>query len=248
MTITFLGTNGWFDTETGVTPCILIDSELAYIVLDAGNGIYKLDRYITDTKKPIFLFISHLHLDHISGLHILNKFSFPQGMTIYVPKGLGNSLRTILNEPYTLSLEKLKTKTTMMELSEGKHTIPCLVTCIPLFHSPQNFGYRFTIEGKIIAYSGDTGICDNSMKFAKNADLLIHECSFEPGYPKSAWGHSTPEEAAQLAHDVQVKQLVLTHFDPQFYPTIEKRKEAQKVAQSIFPESHAVVDDETISL
>jgi len=60
--IFFLGTNGWFNTETGVTPCILIDSKEAYIVLDAGGGIYKLNQHITDTKKPIYLFISHLHI------------------------------------------------------------------------------------------------------------------------------------------------------------------------------------------
>jgi len=38
MKIHFLGTNGWFDSETGGTPCTLIDSEEAYIVLDAGSG------------------------------------------------------------------------------------------------------------------------------------------------------------------------------------------------------------------
>lgn len=249
MTITFLGTNGWFDTETGATPCILIDSEPAYIILDAGNGIYKLDRYITDTKKHIFLFISHFHLDHISGLHILNKFSFPQGMTICVPKGLGNSLKTIMNEPYTISLEKLKTKTTMMELSEGKHTTPCLVICIPLFHSSANFGYRFILEGKTIAYSGDCGVNEKSMELAKNVDVLIHESSFEPGHiSHSGWGHANPEHAAQLAKDAHVGRLLLTHFDACFYPTLEKRKEAQKVAQAIFSKSHTVVDDEMITL
>ncbi len=36
-----------------------------YIVFDAGDGIYKLNKYVKDDKKPIFLFLSHLHLDHI---------------------------------------------------------------------------------------------------------------------------------------------------------------------------------------
>lgn len=248
MKITFLGTNGWFDTQTGVTPCIFIDSLSAYIILDAGNGIYKLDRYITDTKKPIFLFISHLHLDHIFGLHILNKFSFPQGMTICVPKGLGSPLKTIMSEPYTVSPEKLHTKTTIIEVSEGEHTTPCPVTCIPLFHSSLNFGYRFTIDKKIIAYSGDTGICEKSIDLAKDADVLIHECSFEPGHSKSAWGHATPEDAAKLAKDAHVRKLLLTHFDARIYSTIEKRKDAEKVARAIFPESQAVMDDESIFL
>jgi ribonuclease Z len=246
--IIFLGTNGWFDTYTGETPCILIDSDCAYIILDAGNGIHKLDRYITDTKKPIFLFLSHLHLDHISGLHILNKFRFSQGMTICVPKGLGSPLKAFMREPYTVSLENLHTKVAMLELSEGEHTIPYPVTCIPLFHSSLNFGYRFTIDKKIIAYSGDTGICEKSFDFAKDADVLIHECSFEPGHQKSPWGHSTPEEAAQLAKDAHVHTLLLTHFDARIYSTIEQRKDAEKVAQKIFSNSTAMRDDQTIVL
>ena len=77
MKITFLGTNGWYPTATGDTPCILIETKEHYIVLDAGNGIYKLDRYITE-NKPISLFISHFHIDHTSGLHTLAQFHFSQ--------------------------------------------------------------------------------------------------------------------------------------------------------------------------
>ena len=64
--IIFLGTNGWYDTDTGNTICILIDSPLFTIILDAGNGIAKLDRY-ADFNKPAYLFLSHFHLDHIAG-------------------------------------------------------------------------------------------------------------------------------------------------------------------------------------
>jgi len=49
--IHFLGTNGWYDTDTGNTICILIDTEEYGIILDAGNGIYKLDT-LTSLNKP----------------------------------------------------------------------------------------------------------------------------------------------------------------------------------------------------
>jgi len=247
--IFFLGTNGWFDTETGVTPCILIDSKEAYIVLDAGGGIYKLNQHITDTKKPIYLFISHLHIDHIWGLHILQKFRFPQGMTTVVPESLGNSLKTFMNTPFTVSIDKLNTKTMMMELSEGNHTHPCLVSCFHLFHSSLDFGYRFNLEGKIISYSGDCGVNEKSMELAKNADILIHESSLEPGHiSHSGWGHSNPEHAAQLAKDAGVGRLLLTHFDARIYTTLEMRKDAEKVAQEIFPNTKTMVDDDFVEI
>ena len=46
MKVTFLGTNGWYASDTGNTVSILIETENFYIILDAGDGIYKIDTYI----------------------------------------------------------------------------------------------------------------------------------------------------------------------------------------------------------
>ena len=91
--VIFLGTNGWYDTKTGNTICTLIETEDYFIILDAGNGLHKIDQYITSTsKKPIYLFLSHFHLDHIVGLHILSKFNFSQGIRTYGQMGTKNIL------------------------------------------------------------------------------------------------------------------------------------------------------------
>ena len=75
MQVIFLGTNGWYDSPTGNTICTLINSDKYHIILDAGNCLYKADRYIKD-DLPVFLFLSHFHLDHIEGLHVLSTFCF----------------------------------------------------------------------------------------------------------------------------------------------------------------------------
>ena len=62
MKIHFLGTNGWYSNAGSNMTCALVDTKDHYIVLDAGDGIHKLDKYIKE-DKPIYLFISHLHLD-----------------------------------------------------------------------------------------------------------------------------------------------------------------------------------------
>ncbi|MFZ0674172.1 MBL fold metallo-hydrolase, partial [Methanoregula sp.] len=79
MQVTFLGTNGWYDSTTGNTVSALITARDYDIILDAGNGIAKADRYISQ-DKPVFLFISHFHLDHTEGLHTLVKFRFRKGL------------------------------------------------------------------------------------------------------------------------------------------------------------------------
>ena len=104
MKIKFLGTNGWYDTSTGNTLCTLLESDKYHVVLDAGNGFYKLDRYI-GKEQPVFLLLSHFHLDHILGLHTLVKFSFHKGLRIFGPEGLRDILGIILNEPFS-SLSK----------------------------------------------------------------------------------------------------------------------------------------------
>lgn len=252
MKIIFLGTNGWYTSPIGNTTCILIDSESHYIVFDAGNGLYKLDGYITE-DKPITLFVSHFHLDHVSGFHTLAKFKFPQGIDIYVTQSRKKDFETLVNAPYTVGIDsnsgvQLNTRLRLHELSEGKHDVGFPVEVIRLQHAFEDHGYRVALEGKTIAYSGDTGICPNSKVLAQDADLLIHECSFTKIPDGYTWGHTDPELTATLAKDSNVKRLILTHFDPTQYPTLDKRKEAEKEAQKIFPSTQAATDDMIVEL
>jgi len=61
MRIIFLGTNGWYSTDTGNTVCTFIETKTHYIILDAGDGFHKIDQYIDD-EKPIILFLSFFPL------------------------------------------------------------------------------------------------------------------------------------------------------------------------------------------
>jgi len=239
ITVRFLGTNGWYDTSTGNTICILIETPKEYVVLDAGNGIYKLDQYIGRTMnneprtKPIHLFLSHFHLDHIEGLHILAKFRFKQGMTIYVQKGGKRLLMQIVKQPFTMAFKDLKTKVTIKEFNYSKSP-KFLEQALKLKHISPCYGFRFNFEGKVISYVPDTGLCQNAYRLAQGADLLIAECAFKAGQNSNKWPHLNPETAAQLAKKARVKKLVLVHFDAEVYKTTRERKEAGKQARKVF--------------
>lgn len=241
MKIYFLGTNGWYTTSTGNTPCILIDSREEYVIFDAGNGFYKIDQYIKE-DKPISLFISHFHLDHVSGLHMLSKFNFTQPINIYMAKGRKKDFETLFNAPYTSNDVNIR----VHELEEGQNNVGFPVEVIKMKHAHEDHGFRVTLEEKIIAYSGDTGICDNSKILAQNADILIHECS----HPQVTdnWGHVDPVLAATLAKEANVKKLILTHFDASRYTDLEKRKWAEDEASKIFPNTIAADDSLVIEL
>lgn len=239
--IIFLGTNGWYDTKTGNTICALLEAKDYSIILDAGNGIYKIEKYI-NFEKPAFLFLTHFHLDHIVGVHILTKFQFRQGLNIYGQKGTKKILNKLINQPFTVPIKDLHYKVKINEISEGKYFLPFLVEVKFLVHSSPCLGYRFELDGKKITYCTDTGICQNFKELTKNVDLLITECSLKSGQKSPKWPHLTPEEAAKIALESGVKKLILTHFDSGNYKTIKERKEAEKIARTIFKNTTAAVD------
>lgn len=248
MKIVFLGTNGWYSSPTGDTPCILIDAKDQYIVLDAGNGIHKLDRYITE-NKPISLFISHFHLDHTSGLHILNKFNFLQGIDVYVGENRSKNFETLVNPPFTIgykpkpeNINNLKTEIRLHELSENGQNIPFKASAIKQHHAYVDHGFRIEIDGKTIAYTGDCGFTDASLVLAKDADLLICECGAKKIKSTDNWGHFDPFLAATLARDSRVKHLILNHFGANVFTSLDDRKWAENEARKIFPQTTAALD------
>ena len=247
MDVIFLGTNGWYDSTTGNTICILIRSDDYYIVLDAGNGIGKLDQYY-QKAKPVYILLSHFHIDHIAGLHILAKFSFAGGLVIAGPKGTRKILNSFINKPFTMPLNDLSYPTEILELSAKKNVLPFEIQFMELVHSSLTLGYRIHLDNTTIAYVPDTGFCQNALKLAQDADLLIAECAFLPDESSDHWPHLNPRDAANIAKQAGVRQLALVHFDAQRYPTLEARKVAELHAKKIFPNTVATRDGMNLQL
>lgn len=241
MKVTFLGTNGWFDTSAGNTVSVLIRSDNYDILFDAGNGIAKADRYITQDRSS-FLFLSHMHIDHIAGLHTLCKFRFKKGLTVFTQQGTREQLETFVNEPYTVPFSQLPFKNEVRELSPGTHHVPFTVTCLPLVHPAPCFGYRVELEGKVIAYCTDTGVCDNAVTLARNADLLITECGLKPGETSPEWPHLNPQDAIGIAKKAHAKRLALVHFGAEVYKTVEERMAVQDEYKRLCPGLIAATD------
>tara|TARA_B100002003_G_scaffold200737_1_gene192168 strand:+ start:291 stop:1049 length:759 start_codon:yes stop_codon:yes gene_type:complete len=246
--VVFLGTNGWYDSETGHTTCVLLDTKKCYIILDAGSGIYKIDKYITE-EKPVFLFLTHFHLDHINGLHILNKFLFKKGLVICCYEGGKQYLDTIINHPYTMPLDQLPYKVKVYELKRESHTrFPYKVKWSKLLHPSYCLGYRFEFGGTAIAFCTDTGYCNTIIDLSQDADLLIAECSVKEGQESTAWPHLEPVDAAKAARNAGVKKLALIHFDAENYDTLDLRKYAEKQAAQIFVNTFSAYDEMEINI
>lgn len=102
----------------------------------------------------------------------------------------------------------------------------------PLWKALQE-GKSVTINGRVIkpedvmgpprkslkiVYTGDTAPTQTVVKMSRDADLLIHEATFDDSLEKLADEelHSTASQAAKIALEAGVKKLILTHISPRY--------------------------------
>ncbi len=89
--------------------------------------------------------------------------------------------------------------------------------------------------GQTVAICLDSKPCQNSIELARNADLLIHEATFDDSRKERAdeTRHSTGAQAAQIAKEAKAKKLLLTHISARY----EKNDAEEFLAQAtkIFP-------------
>jgi ribonuclease Z len=85
--------------------------------------------------------------------------------------------------------------------------------------------------GRKIVYTGDTRPFKGFVKFAANADLLIHDATLDNELAERAEedGHSTPKLAARNAKRAKVKLLILTHVSARYDDTSILLKQAKKI-------------------
>ena len=77
--------------------------------------------------------------------------------------------------------------------------------------------------GRTIVYSGDTRPCESILEASRNADLLIHDCSFSDEMADWAEesGHSTAGEVAALGKEARVRKLILTHISSRYTDDVD---------------------------
>ena len=102
-------------------------------------------------------------------------------------------------------------------------------------------------KGLKLVYTTDTRPCDNIVKYAAGADLLICEGMYgEPDKIAKAREHKhmTFVEAAAIAKKAAPAQMWLTHYSP----SLNRPEEFMPDVRKIFPQSYPGKDGKTITL
>lgn len=96
--------------------------------------------------------------------------------------------------------------------------------------------------GVRLAVLGDTRITPSIHELADSVDLLVHEATFRAGQEEMAknFYHATSTQAATIAKQGNVKQLVLNHISSRFQE--DEIEDLLAEAQEIFPNTFIAYD------
>jgi ribonuclease Z len=111
-----------------------------------------------------------------------------------------------------------------VELEQVIESSEFLISASPVCHLIPTIGLRIeSIQSrKIITYSCDTEPCQEVVRLAQNADILIHEAT--GAFP----GHTTSFQAGEIAQEAEVGALYLIHYPTDKFNTKSLVNEAQE--------------------
>jgi phosphoribosyl 1,2-cyclic phosphodiesterase len=202
------------------------------IVIDAGTGIKELgDRVMADLggmPSTIHIFLTHFHLDHIMGLPFFGPLYSPDiRLAIYAdspPEETEKHLSGLMGGKFfPVSFSETLSEKTFQRIPEKGTVIQGVQLSIcPLNHPQGSVAYKIQDENETVVIATDTehperGIDQRLSGFASGADIFVYDATFTPDEYKTGrkgWGHSTWEEGVKLAERAGVKNLCLSHLNP----------------------------------
>ncbi len=217
----------------GNTPCIEVRCRDRFIILDGGTGLRPLGNALLAAggKVDADLFLSHCHLDHVSGLPFFTPL-FAPGHRLRIWAGnlqpkftLEQALRTMMSPPlFPIEVESFKATIEYHDFRPGAVIEPyqgITLRTAMLNHPDGAIGYRIECGGKVLAYLTDTELPDGNidpgiLSLARGADLMIFDSTYTQREIASrrGWGHSTWQDGIRLAEAAGVRTFCLFHHDP----------------------------------
>ena len=272
MKVSFYGTRGSISTPErnfsefgGNTSCVLLSFESGRIaILDAGTGLRRLGNDFParsiEQYDNIFIGLSHTHWDHIQGFPFFKPaYDARRHFTVamYGKASRASNLASIFETQmqrdfFPVSLEGMGA--TIDFLTSGEDCVrdgDARVIAIKHNHPGDAYTYRIeSVDGRAMVFCTDIEHGDDIdpriVELARGADLLVHEGQFTPEELDAhrGWGHSSWEQAVEVAQRAGVKRLVVTHHDPDhddaFLREIERKVKARM--------PHAVLAREGMSI
>ena len=264
--IKMLGTGSAMCTRCYNT-CFYLKSAQGQLMVDAGggNGIFRqLYRAGIDFTQIRHLFVTHVHTDHIMGaIWLIRKISplqykgkYPGTFTVYCHTGVKETLLTMCNLMIPAKIMSAVGKTIIVREVKDGETLDIDDMKVTFFDIGSDkllqFGFQAVMpDGKRVVCLGDEPYKPSSERYVKDCDWLLSEAfclyrqreQFRP-YEKH---HSTVLDAARLAQELHVKNLLLYHTEDTHLNS--RRENYSAEARTVYNGNvHVPMDLETVTL
>jgi ribonuclease BN (tRNA processing enzyme) len=209
------GTGGRFNT------CFHLVGKNVNTLIDCGaSSLVGMNKLGIDRNAVSTILITHFHADHVGGVpffileanYVLKRKT---ALTIAGPPGLKARYAEMMESAYpgTANLQ-LSFPLTLREVEIGKRNEidNMKVTPFRVVHDERAgpcLGYRCEVEGKTVAYSGDTQWTDAVIDIGRNADLFICE-AYTRDKPINT--HMALSALEKHLGEIKPKRLILTHM------------------------------------
>jgi ribonuclease BN (tRNA processing enzyme) len=201
----------------------LIEDEGLAFSLDMGTGAFANTRRYADYDKLDAVVISHMHADHFLDLIPL-RYAICYGakrrsnrLPVWMPPGgiaLLRSLTSVFAKEGTGDFLDEAFALAEFDPAAGLPIGAGRLRFALTTHFVASFAIRYERNGSSITYSADTAPDRRVVELARGTDLFLCEATLLAGEEESGGirGHSSAEEAGQMAADAGVGRLVLTHY------------------------------------
>ncbi len=218
-TLHLLGTGAALSDPHRTTTMLAFSDGESAIVLDCGGDVVQRLLQAGISLGTIdALIVTHEHADHVSGFPLLMEKLWLAGrrrpLPVYgIAPALDQARRTF--ETFDTSGWDGLPEIAWQEVEHEEdasvlETDRWRITASPGEHSKPVIGLRVEsgATGRAVAYSCDTAPSKSITRLARDADILVHEATGEGP------GHSSAEQAAQIAAQAGAHRLLLVHLPP----------------------------------
>jgi ribonuclease BN (tRNA processing enzyme) len=227
----------------GETTAALVEGDNGErILIDAGTGVRALGgRIERENGHPhVLLLLTHYHLDHVIGLPSLGLL-YRKGATVTVGaparggRVAADSVRTLMSEPFwPVQLEELRATIRFLDWTTPESAVAhreqgLEIRWCPVHHPGGCTAYRIDERGtgRSLVFATDVewplATQPEQRAFMRlcsvpsRPDVLVFDGQFGRNdyAPFRGWGHSTWEDAADVARETGARRLLVTHHAPQ---------------------------------
>lgn len=221
MRLQFVGSGDAFGSGGRLNTCFHVTGDTANFLLDFGaTSLVGLKQRGIDRNAIDTIVVTHFHGDHFGGIPF---FMLDAGfsarrtrpLTLAGPPGLAARYAAAMDTAFPSYPHKPKNfplNLVELEIGSANEIGGLRVTPHPVVHAEAAgpcVGYRIEVEGKVLAYSGDTEWTENLVEIGRDADLFVCECYT---YERSVVSHTNFVTLERHLPRIAPRRLILTHM------------------------------------